>query len=171
MPSMYRPDECSLPPNIRCSNRCANPVFPGFSFFEPTWYQMLTATMGALWSSCTITVRPLSSTKRSYGISISVVCLDFVCADLVCAEPFVTSASTTNKITNSNRIFKPPNQILWNCIPELLVPQDSSTLKSADLVIPSEARDLHFAANCRSLASLGMTIYEGYALTFGFRVS
>src|SRR5216684_5998128 len=26
-----------------------------------------------------------------------------------------------------------------------------------DFVIPSEARDLHFAANCRSLASLGMT--------------
>src|SRR5208282_408185 len=26
-----------------------------------------------------------------------------------------------------------------------------------ELVIPSEARDLHFAANCRSLASLGMT--------------
>jgi hypothetical protein len=24
-------------------------------------------------------------------------------------------------------------------------------------VIPSEARDLHFAADCRSLASLGMT--------------
>ena len=24
---------------------------PAFSFFEPTWYQMLTATMGALWSS------------------------------------------------------------------------------------------------------------------------
>jgi hypothetical protein len=25
------------------------------------------------------------------------------------------------------------------------------------IVIPSEARDLHFTANCRSLASLGMT--------------
>ena len=24
------------PLNIRCSNRCANPVRPGFSFFEPT---------------------------------------------------------------------------------------------------------------------------------------
>src|SRR5216684_7753105 len=29
-----------------------------------------------------------------------------------------------------------------------------------DFVIPSEARDLHFAANCRSLASLGMTKYR-----------
>jgi len=28
---------------------------------------------------------------------------------------------------------------------------------SPDFVIPSEARDLHFAASCRSLASLGMT--------------
>src|SRR6266446_8137816 len=27
-------------------------------------------------------------------------------------------------------------------------------------VIPSEARDLHFAAHCGSLASLGMTIHE-----------
>jgi hypothetical protein len=26
----------SLPPNIRCSNRCANPVRPRGSFFEPT---------------------------------------------------------------------------------------------------------------------------------------
>ena len=32
----------------------------------------------------------------------------------------------------------------------------------SDFVIPSEARDLHFAANCRSFASLRMTmrIYE-----------
>jgi hypothetical protein len=29
-----------------------------------------------------------------------------------------------------------------------------------DLVIPSEARDLHFAANCGSFASLGMTTLE-----------
>ena len=26
----------SAPPNIRCSNRCAKPVLPGRSFFEPT---------------------------------------------------------------------------------------------------------------------------------------
>src|SRR6266851_6620409 len=30
----------------------------------------------------------------------------------------------------------------------------------SDFVIPSEARDLQFAAKCRSLASLGMTIYR-----------
>src|ERR1039458_1364269 len=30
----------------------------------------------------------------------------------------------------------------------------------SDFVIPSEARDLHFAADCRSLASLGMTIHQ-----------
>ena len=57
------PCECSLPPNIKCSNRCANPVLPGFSFFEPTWYHTLMATIGALWSSCTMTVRPLSKTN------------------------------------------------------------------------------------------------------------
>src|SRR5713101_3571030 len=31
---------------------------------------------------------------------------------------------------------------------------------SPDFVIPSEARNLHLAASCRSLASLGMTIYK-----------
>jgi hypothetical protein len=36
------------------------------------------------------------------------------------------------------------------------------TLYTSEFVIPSEARDLQFAANCRSLASLGMTIYERY---------
>jgi hypothetical protein len=30
-----------------------------------------------------------------------------------------------------------------------------------EFVIPSEAKDLHFAANCRSFASLGMTIRYG----------
>jgi len=34
----------------------------------------------------------------------------------------------------------------------------SSTLTF--IVIPSEARDLQFAAKCRSLASLGVTIHE-----------
>ena len=28
--------------NIRCSNRCAKPVRPGFSRAEPTWYQTFT---------------------------------------------------------------------------------------------------------------------------------
>src|ERR1039457_4968624 len=31
----------------------------------------------------------------------------------------------------------------------------------SSIVIPSEARDLHLATNCRSLASLGMTIFIG----------
>ncbi len=47
------------------------------------------------------------------------------------------------------------------------------TLNLADFVIPSGARDLEFAAKCRSLAPLGMTIYEGIAraplLTFAPR--
>jgi hypothetical protein len=41
----------------------------GFSFFEPTWYQRLTATIGALWSSCTTTVMPLSSLNVSNSMS------------------------------------------------------------------------------------------------------
>lgn len=54
----------SEPENIRCSNRCAKPVLPAGSSPEPMWYQMLTATTGALWSSCTTTVRPLGRVKR-----------------------------------------------------------------------------------------------------------
>ena len=37
---------CSRPWKSMCSNRCAKPVRPGRSFFEPTWYQRLTATSG-----------------------------------------------------------------------------------------------------------------------------
>jgi hypothetical protein len=47
----------------------AKPVFPSCSSFEPTWYQTLTATMGALWSSCTIRVKPLSRTVLVKGMS------------------------------------------------------------------------------------------------------
>jgi hypothetical protein len=36
----------------------------------------------------------------------------------------------------------------------------SSTHNSLDFVIPSTARDLQFAAKCRSLAMLGMTILK-----------
>jgi hypothetical protein len=34
------------PLNIMCSKRCAKPVRPGFSFFEPTWYHSDTCTIG-----------------------------------------------------------------------------------------------------------------------------
>src|SRR4051794_4463479 len=63
----------SLPLNMRCSNKCANPVLPGFSFFDPTWNHVFTATIGALWSSCTSTVSPFFSTNLVYltsGIGI-----------------------------------------------------------------------------------------------------
>jgi hypothetical protein len=36
---------------------------PGRSFFEPTWYQRLTATIGTRWSSWTTTSRPLASVR------------------------------------------------------------------------------------------------------------
>jgi hypothetical protein len=57
------------PLNIRCSKRWAKPVLPGFSFFEPTWYQMFTATMGALWSSCTSTGQPVVELEHLVGMS------------------------------------------------------------------------------------------------------
>ena len=59
----------SEPLNIRCSNRCAKPVRPAGSSLLPTWYQMLTATIGALRSVCTTTRRPLGSVNSSYGMS------------------------------------------------------------------------------------------------------
>ena len=41
----------SVPLNIKCSNRCAKPVLPFGSSFDPTLYQTVTAATGALWSS------------------------------------------------------------------------------------------------------------------------
>ena len=46
---------------MMCSNRCANPVRPGRSSDEPTWYQVFTATTGTEWSSCRSTCSPLGS--------------------------------------------------------------------------------------------------------------
>jgi hypothetical protein len=50
----------------------AKPVLLFFSFFEPTWYQTFTATMGALWSSWTISVSPFFRRTFLYGISTAV---------------------------------------------------------------------------------------------------
>src|SRR5215213_450773 len=50
---------CAEPWNITCSNRCAKPVLPLTSCFEPTLYQMFTAATGARWSSEMISRRPL----------------------------------------------------------------------------------------------------------------
>ncbi len=44
----YVPLWFSEPENMRCSNRCAKPVLPAGSSAEPTWYQIETATTGAL---------------------------------------------------------------------------------------------------------------------------
>ncbi len=56
---------CALPWKSMCSNRWAKPVWPGRSFFEPTWYQRLTATSGRDGSRCRTTLSPLSSVWRS----------------------------------------------------------------------------------------------------------
>src|SRR5918999_1310013 len=57
-----------------CSNRCANPVRPGRSFAEPTWYQRFTATMGAVWSSESVTNSPFGSRNVSIGMRMAVNC-------------------------------------------------------------------------------------------------
>ena len=54
--------------NIRCSNRCAKPVRPGDSSFDPTWYHTSTATRGLERSTWRITGSPFSSTNVSNGI-------------------------------------------------------------------------------------------------------
>ena len=61
----------------------------GFSFLQPTWYQTLTATIGALWSSCTISVRPCSSTELRERMSTSAA------SDERGAHPFATSCVLT----------------------------------------------------------------------------
>jgi len=52
-----------------CSNKWAKPVLPGRSFFEPTWYQTLTATIGVERSSCRMICKPLGSWYFSKAIS------------------------------------------------------------------------------------------------------
>src|SRR6185436_13632608 len=54
--------------NIRCSNRCAKPVRPGDSSFDPTWYHTSTATSGLDRSTWRITGSPLASTNVSKAI-------------------------------------------------------------------------------------------------------
>ena len=54
--------------NIRCSNRCAKPVRPGDSSFDPTWYHTSTATRGLERSTWKITGSPFSRTNVSNGI-------------------------------------------------------------------------------------------------------
>src|SRR5688572_11065166 len=54
--------------NIRCSNRWANPVRPGDSSLEPTWYHKSTATSGLDRSTCKMTGSPLPSVNVSNGI-------------------------------------------------------------------------------------------------------
>src|SRR5690349_3903669 len=51
-----------------CSNRCAKPVLPFGSSFDPTLYQVLTATTGALWSSWMMTVSPFFNLKLVCGM-------------------------------------------------------------------------------------------------------
>jgi hypothetical protein len=50
----------------------------------------------------------------------------------------------------------------WNSIVTKIgaIVINSIDLNPTDFVIPSEARDLYFATNYRSLASLGMTIHK-----------
>src|SRR6266542_3739154 len=55
-----------------CSKRCANPVRPGRSFFEPTWNHSFTCTIGSLRSTCRITCSPFGSvnfSNASFGVS------------------------------------------------------------------------------------------------------
>ena len=50
---------------MMCSNKCADPVRPGRSSPDPTWYQMFTDTTGTEWSSWRITCKPLGSVNVS----------------------------------------------------------------------------------------------------------
>ena len=52
------------PLKFMCSTKCEAPVRPGPSSFEPTRYQHHTEAMGAVLSSRTKTVSPLSRVAR-----------------------------------------------------------------------------------------------------------
>src|SRR5205085_9636373 len=58
-----------------CSNRWAKPVRPGRSFAEPTWYQRFTATIGAVWSSDSVTKSPFGNENVSIGMRIALNCI------------------------------------------------------------------------------------------------
>ena len=51
-----------------CSKRCAKPVRPAFSFFEPTWNHWFTFTIGSLRSTWRITWSPFGSVYFSNSI-------------------------------------------------------------------------------------------------------
>ena len=51
-----------VPLKFMCSTQCETPVKPVDSSFEPTLYQHHTEASGAVWTSCTSTFRPFSST-------------------------------------------------------------------------------------------------------------
>src|SRR5215207_10081517 len=57
-----------------CSKRWAKPVRPGRSFADPTWYQRLTATIGAVWSSESVTNSPFGNENVSIGMRIDLNC-------------------------------------------------------------------------------------------------
>ena len=60
-----------------CSNRCAKPVRPGFSFFDPTWNHWFTCTIGSLRSTCRMTCRPFGSvyfSNSSFGMAAWTPC-------------------------------------------------------------------------------------------------
>src|SRR5512143_3764995 len=90
---------------MRCSKRWAKPVLPGFSFFEPTWYQTFTAAIGALWSSWTIRVRPLPSTYFWNGTSGIGMSAD--AASAVAGRPARTRAARRFRVMGSPRARRP----------------------------------------------------------------
>src|ERR1051325_5253356 len=57
-----------------CSNRWANPVLPGRSFAEPTWYHTLTATIGAASSGDSVTNNPFGNRTVLVGIRMILNC-------------------------------------------------------------------------------------------------
>ena len=71
-PMLASIDACSSgstffdPLNIMCSNRCAKPVRPAFSSFDPTWYQSSTCTIGVESSGDSTIVRPFGSVISWY---------------------------------------------------------------------------------------------------------
>ena len=62
----YSSGPCAFVPlNIMCSSMWLRPVTPGVSLREPTRYQTCTTVTGALWSSRSSILSPLSSVRST----------------------------------------------------------------------------------------------------------
>src|SRR5437867_219081 len=103
---------------MRCSKRCAKPVWPAFSFAGPVWYQMFTPTIGSWWSSWRMTSSPFgrvyfsnsSLTWGGFTVSLAAARVSLAAArvGLVAARAVPTATNAEHVSTRAARTKKHP---------------------------------------------------------------